>query len=128
MQHSDILVLPSWSEGMSKVFFEALARQLPCVLSDIPTHRDMVTVHGCARLFNPNPLQDLAHVIAEILLSVDLKNQLKKASLSAVRRYSVESMLEQHLARYQTLLKPPQSKGRANNSRRRADLPNSLHD
>lgn len=108
MQHSDILVLPSWSEGMSNVFFEALACQLPCVVSDLPVHREIVMTHGCARLFNPNSPQDLAHVIAEILLSVDLQHQLRKAGVSAVRHYAVETMVERHLALYQALLEPPQ--------------------
>lgn len=128
MQHSDILVLPSWSEGMSNVFFEALECQLPCVVSDIPAHREMVMAHGCARLFNPNSPQDLAHMIAEILLSVDLQHQLKKAGVSALRHYTVETMVERYLALYQTLLDPPQSKGNVDNSRRSVELPVSLHD
>jgi glycosyltransferase involved in cell wall biosynthesis len=128
MQDSDILVLPSWSEGMSNVFFEALECQLPCVVSDIPAHREMVMAHGCARLFNPNSPQDLAHVIAEILLSADLQYQLKRAGVSALRHYGVKTMVERYLALYQTLLDPSQRKGNADYSRRRAEHSVSLNE
>ncbi len=38
----DLLVLPSRAEGMPNVLLEALAREVPCVASDIPSNRDVL--------------------------------------------------------------------------------------
>lgn len=128
MRQSDVLVLPSWNEGMSNVFFEALAAQLPCIVSNIPQHREMVITHGCARLFNPHSPEDLAQVIEEILLSVELQQQLRKAGVSAVRHYAVETMVERHMTLYRAMLEPPPCKGKTDNSRQSADLPIVIRD
>ena len=42
MADSDLLVLPSWHEGMPNVLVESLAIGLPCILSDIPAHKDIL--------------------------------------------------------------------------------------
>src|SRR5207249_11127907 len=56
----DMLVLPSWSEGMPNVLLEALAIGLPCVVSDIPAHRNIIGTTSAALIFDPADPQQLA--------------------------------------------------------------------
>lgn len=44
-QESDILVLPSWREGLSRVLIEASSMEMPIITSDVPGCRDIVE-HG----------------------------------------------------------------------------------
>jgi len=41
LDQSDIFVLPSLSEGMSNALLEAMARGLPCVVTDIAGNNDI---------------------------------------------------------------------------------------
>jgi glycosyltransferase involved in cell wall biosynthesis len=104
MRMADMLVLPSWSEGMSNVFFEALANGLPCIVSDIPSHREIVKAHGCAVLFNPNSPQDLSSTIEHIAQSSAVRQKLRNAGMSTIQHYSTDSMIEGHRAVYRRLL------------------------
>lgn len=62
---ADYMISASYSEGMPMAVLEALMRGKPCILSDIPIHRQIATsVYGNgAILFNPNSPQALASII-----------------------------------------------------------------
>jgi glycosyltransferase involved in cell wall biosynthesis len=104
---ADVLVLPSWSEGMSNVLFEAMAYQLPCVISDIPSHRELVALRECARLFDPHSPEDLACALQELLESEELSDRYRMAGLSVLQEYSVETMVSRYAEAYQKALSLP---------------------
>ncbi len=104
MNESDVLVLPSWSEGMSNVFFEAMASGLPCLVSDIPQNRALVHTHQCARLFNPMSPPDLALALTELLDSAGERQRLAAAGVTTARQYSIDTMVQRHLAVYRQMV------------------------
>jgi glycosyltransferase involved in cell wall biosynthesis len=57
---SDLLVLASWREGVPNVVLEAWQNGTPCLISDIPAHRDLVGSSGAAQFFDPGLPSDLA--------------------------------------------------------------------
>jgi glycosyltransferase involved in cell wall biosynthesis len=105
MRSSDLLVLPSWSEGMSNVLFEALASGLPCIISDIPSHRELVREYNCARLFDPHSPSALAKTIEDVLVNHELRQQLRVAGIATAHQFTSETMVERHLAVYRDVLR-----------------------
>ncbi len=104
MAQSDLLVLPSWNEGMSNVMFEAFAAGLPCVASDIPQNRQLVDRYRCAQLFDPHAPQQLADVLDDLLQSPQRRDHLRAAGHAVIRDYSVETMVARHADTYRQML------------------------
>ena len=65
-RQADIVVLPSWREGLSKALIEAAAMQKPIITTDVPGCRDVVD-HGVSGLLVP-PLNAEALALAIRLL------------------------------------------------------------
>ena len=42
-QEMDIVILPSWREGLSKSLLEAAAMELPIITTDVPGCKDIIT-------------------------------------------------------------------------------------
>jgi len=104
MQQSDALVLPSWYEGMSNVFLEALSIGLPCVVSDIPANLDVIDGTGCALTFPPSSADALAARLLELLSSPSLRCSLAQRGREVAAQYSLERFAEAHRAAYRSIL------------------------
>ena len=104
MQQSDAFVLPSWFEGMPNVLLEALAIGLPAIVSDIPSHRQIVGTTGSAMFFNPASADQLAKALDSLATSETRQSTMVHAgrTLAAARRPS--EMAEQYRTMYQRLL------------------------
>lgn len=109
MGQSDVLVLPSWNEGMSNVMFEAFAAGLPCVASNIPQNRELTDQYQCAELFDPHTPHDLARVLNQVLHSPERRSQLRAAGQAVIRDYSVETMVARYAETYRNILGSPLS-------------------
>jgi glycosyltransferase involved in cell wall biosynthesis len=60
-EDSDILIMPSLGpEGLPLVSLEGMANTLPCILSDIPVHKDITCDGQAALLFSTGDAGDLA--------------------------------------------------------------------
>lgn len=74
----DVFVLPSLGEGMPNALLEALACGLPCIGSDIPGIRDLLTASDRQQLFPvKNPLK-LAQVLAATRSPYAITNTVDK--------------------------------------------------
>lgn len=104
MQQSDVLVLPSWYEGMSNVFLEALSIGLPCVVSDIPANLDIIEDSGCALTFPPSSADALAACLLELFRSPSLRLSLAQRGREVAAKYSLERFAEAHVAAYRSVL------------------------
>lgn len=81
---ADVFVSPSRSEGLPNAVMEAMACGLPCVLSDIPPHRELLEREPAAgELFAPGDAAMMADALRRIL-----KN--KEAASAAARTNAVE--------------------------------------
>lgn len=111
MRSCDMLVLPSWFEGMPNVVLEALSIGLPCILSDIPAHRDIIGDTGCALLFDPSNPKELAVRIG--LLSGDQTTARGMAERGKIvaQDYRPERMVREYRELYSSIA----TKSAANN-------------
>lgn len=75
MAAADVLVLPSWHEGMPNVVVEAMALSLPCIVSDIPAHQSLFTNEAGVSYIDPADASTLTAVIDSMLEGrIDLKD------------------------------------------------------
>ena len=102
---TDLVVLPSWREGLSRALIEAAAMERPIITTDVPGCRDVVD-HGCSGLLVP--LRD-AHAI-ELAIRLLLENPElarrfgKAARQKVVAEFQVSLVNQSTLQQYEQLL------------------------
>jgi glycosyltransferase involved in cell wall biosynthesis len=91
---ASVFVLPSVSEGLPNALLEALACGTPCVATDIPGTRDVVTHGREALLVPPGDTEALAAAIVRLLEDRELAQRLATAG----RRHVMGEFDMQHVA------------------------------
>lgn len=100
-----IVVLPSYREGFPKVLIEAAACGRAVVTTDVPGCRDAIIPNVTGLLVPPRHAQALADAIEQLLLDPERCAQMGKAGRKlAEEHYSIEQVVQTHLAIYQELL------------------------
>jgi glycosyltransferase involved in cell wall biosynthesis len=98
---SDIFVLPSYREGVSRALLEAGAMELPLVTTNVPGCREVVDDGVNGFLVKPQDSQDLAEKIIILIKKEDLRKSFGQASRSKVEReFSEEKVVNQTLKVY----------------------------
>ena len=104
---ADLLIFPSHAEGQGLVPLEAMARGLPCLLSDIPAAIETTDNGTFARIYRCGDPVDLARQVE--MLRAD---QQRLAALSAAgpirvhHAYSAPVVLDSYLRLYASLRRP----------------------
>jgi glycosyltransferase involved in cell wall biosynthesis len=75
----DILVLPSWGEGMPNVLLEAQAMGLPCITTTATGCRDAVLPNVSALLVKPRAPHELARVIDRLATHPEKRERMGRA-------------------------------------------------
>lgn len=102
----DVFVLPSFNEGHPKVLIEAMACGLPCVGTDVPGIRDVLT-HEVDGLLCPLTPPALAQALRRVLTDSTLAQRLGAAArATALRNYSIETLLAGEIRMMQKIAKP----------------------
>jgi glycosyltransferase involved in cell wall biosynthesis len=110
LRQSDMFILPSRSEGLSNALLEAMAHGLPCIASDIPGNRDIITQGQDGLLVRLDDDGDLSVAIVTLALDEELRARLGRAAILTVEReFSLESVVDQYLALYAHLLQGHQA-------------------
>lgn len=87
---ADVFVLPSFTEGHPKALLEAMSAGLPCVVSDIPGNRAVVTEGETGLLFDPGDPHALADRVEQVLADPELASALgTNARASARARFDL---------------------------------------
>ena len=101
----DMVVLPSYREGLPKTLIEAAACALPIVTTDVPGCREVVT-HGVDGLLVP--VKDsvaLAGAIERLVANPKLRKQLGTAAREkALKKFDEKAVIRQTLAVYSELM------------------------
>lgn len=102
---ANIVVLPSYREGLPKSLIEAAACGRAVVTTDVPGCRDAITPDETGLLVPVKNASALAESIAKLCVEHDLRQQLGAAGRQlAEREFDINSVVRQHITLYQQLL------------------------
>ncbi|MBV6627766.1 MAG: glycosyltransferase family 4 protein [Rivularia sp. (in: Bacteria)] len=102
---SDLLVLPSYTEGLPLVILEAMAAGLPVVATPVGGIPEAVIPQETGFLVPVEDVQALGDVILKLLQNPNLKNEMGNKGLQMVRNdFSVEKMCREVFDIYQKVL------------------------
>ena len=94
---ADVFVLPSHSEGMPKALLEAMACEIPCIVSDLPTLREIIKdgVNGLVCEHSPESiLEKIEYVLEHNKESVEMADKARK---DIVEKFSVDKLMEKEI-------------------------------
>ncbi len=104
----DLVVLPSWREGLSRALIEAAAMERPIITTDVPGCRDVIDHGQCGLLVPPHDPEALRLAIELLLLQPDLARLFGKAARAkVVAEFQADLINAQTLAQYRNLLGQP---------------------
>jgi len=95
LRDADVLVLPSWAEGLPNAMVEAMAARLALVVSRVGAIPDVITDRHSGLLVAPRDTQALRQALAEILDDRELRDRLAaEAYQIAEREFGVERAVD----------------------------------
>jgi glycosyltransferase involved in cell wall biosynthesis len=108
LRESDIVVLPSYLEGLPKTIVDAAAAGRATVTTDVPGCRDAIVDQETGLLARVRDSDDLAAKIALLLGDPARCRAMGRAARAfAEREFAIERIVEQHLDCYARLLDAP---------------------
>jgi len=104
----DLVVLPSWREGLSRSLIEAASMELPIITTDVPGCRDVVT-HGVSGMLVPRKDSNaLRLAIIFLIANQGFAEQLgEKARESVISNFKIELVNEATISAYADILASP---------------------
>ena len=99
---ADILVYPSWYEGLGLPPLEALACGLPAIVSDRGALPD--TVGGAALVVNPDSIEQIADAVERLLHDPTLRQELRSRGVARAAHFRWETTAERTFQIYRSLL------------------------
>ena len=89
---SDIFVMPSLREGLSRSIMEAMASGLPCVVSNIRGNRDLIKDGIGGFLCNAKNVDDFERNLKKIILNRRLRVEMSIYNLESSKDYDTEKI------------------------------------
>ena len=101
IRKSNLMVLPSYREGLPKSLLEAAACGRAVIASDVPGCRDAIASGETGLLVNPRNTQMLADAIVQLLQDGPLRKQYGVAGRRLAEKcFDVNSVVSKHLSIY----------------------------
>jgi glycosyltransferase involved in cell wall biosynthesis len=105
LAQADIVCLPSYREGLPKALIEAMAMGLPCVTTDVPGCREVVTDGDNGFLVPARDAASLAEAIAKLVDDAGLRERMgSRGRERAEAEFSNERVISETLAVYREML------------------------
>jgi len=102
---SNIVVLPSYREGLPKILIEAAACGRATVTTDVPGCRDAIEADKTGILVPVRDPNKLAEAIEKLINNPEMRIQYGKAGRElAKKEFSIEEVVKNHLVIYKKLL------------------------
>jgi glycosyltransferase involved in cell wall biosynthesis len=99
---SNILLLPSYREGLPKVLIEAAACGRAVVTTDVPGCRDAIEPNHTGLLCKVRDSKSLADAIEKLILDEVLRNKMGKAGRKlAEKEFDINKVVEKHFEIYE---------------------------
>ena len=100
----DVFCLASSFEGMSNSLMEAMASNVPVVVSDIASNQELVEHEQTGLVFPHGDGAAMMKALKRVLEDTELAEQMGRAALKLMtERHSVEQMVQGHIDLYQNL-------------------------
>ena len=102
---ADVVVLPSYREGLPRILLEAFSCGIPVVATDVPGCRELVQHGHNGFLVEKGNVQELARAINMLVGDRALRETLGNAAREAVKnKYDEHTILAQTKSVYSTLV------------------------
>lgn len=99
---ANIVVLPSYREGLPKVLIEAAACGRAVVTTDVPGCRDAIESNVTGLLCKERDADSLAEKIQKLILDKDLRNSMGKAGRElAQKEFDINKVIQKHFEIYE---------------------------
>ncbi|MCP4970627.1 MAG: glycosyltransferase family 4 protein [Arcobacter sp.] len=99
---SNIVILPSYREGLPKVLVEAAACGRSVVTTNVPGCRDAIEPNKTGLLCKVRDFKSLAQMIEKLILDNDLRNSMgKKGRKLAEKEFDIKKIVEKHFIIYE---------------------------
>jgi len=95
MASSDIFILPSRHEGLTRAIMEAMAVGLPIIATDVRGNRDLVKSGENGYLVPLDDVEQTATAIERIIDSGDLRRSMGEKSKELVKQYDLKNIIPQ---------------------------------
>lgn len=100
--NSNIVVLPSYREGLPKVLIEAAACGRAVVTTDVPGCRDAIEINSTGVLCEVKNPKSLAEQIEKLILDEELRTNMGKAGRElAEKEFDINKVIEKHFEIYE---------------------------
>ncbi|MGH2433519.1 MAG: glycosyltransferase family 4 protein [Pseudomonas sp.] len=104
MAQSNLIVLPSYREGLPKVLIEAAASGRAVITTDVPGCRDAIEPNVTGLLVPVKAVEPLADAIQQLLKDDRCRAAMGRAGRTMAEQvFSIESVVEKHLEIYAKL-------------------------
>ena len=105
LSSSNIVVLPSYREGLPKILIEAAACGRATVTTDVPGCRDAIEPDKTGILVPVRDTTKLADAIEKLINNPEMRIQYGKAGRElAEKEFNIETVIQKHLVLYKKLL------------------------
>ena len=92
---ADVLVLPSWAEGLPNAMIEAMAARLAVVVTGVGAIPELITDRQSGMLVEPHNVDSLVRALGEIIADRGLRESLsREAYRIAIRDFEVEAAVD----------------------------------
>lgn len=101
---SDLLVLPTETEGFSMIIFNALAHGLPVITTQIRAAADYLSEPENVLWTQPKNPENLAGKIIELLENKNLRREMGENNKKLAAKFTAENLAPEYLEIYQKIL------------------------
>lgn len=95
---NDIFILPSLSEGMPKVLFEAMASGLPIVAADVGGIPDVIKPGETGLLVPPRSPDGIYKAVEKLITDDELRKKIIQEGYAFVEQHTIEKQAERIMA------------------------------
>lgn len=100
LKSSDIFVLPSHREGLSRSLMEAMSAGLPCIVSKVRGNVDLVQDGVGGFLRESDDINGFAEAINTLASNQELRKKMKNNNLQSVQKFDIENVKKEILKIY----------------------------